>query len=127
MREVLGEAQMLAQIDAGELRFDVETEERLPWFTQAVEVLSVHLSEYIYGLEIAEDRDGDGKRQVEILKYIGRRGDVIAVPLTHTIEFPSGEISPGHEDVDWLAANWSALPRWAQDGFRIKFPELRRL
>jgi hypothetical protein len=121
----LGEDVVNAQIREGKIEFAKETESRLPWFREVISVLSVHLSEYIYGLEVAEDRESG--RRIEILKYIGRRGDVIAVPLTYTIEFPSGEITPGLEDTGWLESNWAKLPRWAQDGFRIKFPPLRRL
>lgn len=124
--DVLGEEEVNEQIRSGELKFESETETRLGWFRDVISVLSVHLSEYIYGLEIAEEREG-GKRRVEILKYIGRRGDVIAVPLNYTIEFPSGDVTPGLEDTAWLEANWASLPRWARDGFRIKFPPLRRL
>src|SRR5688572_29923579 len=122
----MGEDVVNAQIRDGNLLFQSETTERLPWFRDVISVLSIHLSEYIYGLELAEDREG-GKRRVEILKYIGRRGDVIAVPLTYTIEFPSGDVTPGLEDTNWLEANWTKLPRWAQDGLRIKIPPLRRL
>jgi hypothetical protein len=124
--EEMGEDAVNQQIRSGELKFEKETNERLGWFRDVIAVLSIHLSEYIYGLEIAEDRE-TGKRHVEILKYIGRKGDVIAVPLVYTIEFPSGEITPGLEDTQWLETNWKLLPRWAQDGFRIKFPPLRRL
>ena len=124
--EAMGEDEVNRQIKDGKLEYRAETTERLPWFRDVISVLSVHLSEYIYGFELAEDRES-GKRSVEILKYIGRRGDVIAVPLTYTIEFPSGEVTPGLEDTNWLEANWTSLPRWAQDGFRIKFPPLRRL
>ncbi len=124
--DALGEEVVNAQIREGELKFETDTTTRLSWFREVIAVLSVHLSEYIYGFEIAEDRES-GRRTVEILKYIGRKGDVVAVPLTYTIEFPSGEITPGLEDTNWLEANWKALPRWAQDGFRIKFPPLRKL
>lgn len=123
--DLLGEEEVNRQIRSGLLEFREETTSRLPWFREVISVLSIHLSEYIYGLEIAEDREAG--RHIEILKYIGRRGDVIAVPLTYTIEFPSGEITPGLEDTNWLEQNWDKLPRWAQDGFRIKFPPLRRL
>ena len=126
LRDVLGEAQLNALIKEGTLRFDAETEAPLPWFGADIEILSVYLSSYIYGLEIVESRP-EGKRQIELLKHIGRRGERIAVPLTHTVEFPSGDITPGEEDLDYLQANWQKLPRWAQDGFRIKFPILRRL
>lgn len=126
LRNILGEAQMNAQLKEGRLLYDGDATERQPWFGEVIEVLSVYISSYIYGLEMAETRV-DGKRTVELLKHIGRRGERIAVPLTHTIEFPSGEITPGDEDLDYLEANWAKLPRWAQDGFRIKYPVLRRL
>jgi hypothetical protein len=128
IREIIGEARMVAQIREGQLRFDVESNERLPWFPDCMRVMSVYLSEYIVGLEIAAGRNKEGSRvEVEIKKYVGRRGDLVAVPLTHTIAFPSGEIKPGAEDIGWLERHWDELPRWAQDAYRIKFPELRRL
>jgi hypothetical protein len=126
LRDEIGEASLADQIRGGRILFDAVREAKLEWFKGTIEVLSIHLSQYIYGLEVAETRD-DGRRRIEILKYIGRRGEVITVPLTHTIEFPSGEVRPGLEDLTWVQSNWRTLPRWAQDGFRIKFPELRRL
>ena len=126
LRRVMGESQMNAQIKEGRLQYDELTTERLPWFGSVIEILSVYLNSYIYGLEMVETRV-HGKRTIELLKHIGRKGERIAVPLTHTIEFPSGEITPGDEDLDYLEQNWAKLPRWAQDGFRIKYPVLRRL
>lgn len=91
IRERLGEAAMNAQIRDGTLRFDAQSEVPLPWFPDCLEVLSVHLSEYITGLDLAEGRNAEGIRvQVELRKYAGRRGDVIAVPLTHEIDFRRG-------------------------------------
>lgn len=128
IREILGEAVMNAAIKEGVLNFDHESDTRLGWFADCFEVLSVHLSEYIIGLEIAEGRNAEGSRvQVELRKFAGCRGNVITVPMKHRIEFPSGEITPTEEDVDYLRDNWSTLPRWAQDAYRLKFPELRRL
>lgn len=128
LADAMGAEELDARIRSGRLAIDAETEDRLPWFAQTIEILSIYLSTYVTGLEIAESRDASGTRDgVEILKYVGRKGDVIAVPLEHTIAFPSGEIEPGEEDVTHLEKNWSALPRWAQDAYRLKFPLLRRL
>jgi hypothetical protein len=128
IRELIGEREMNARIKGGELAFDAESEERLPWFGNCIRTISVYISEYVIGLELAEGRNAEGSRvQVEVQKYVGRRGDLIAVPMTHSIGFPSGEISVGEEDVAYLTAHWGELPRWAQDAYRLKFPLLRRL
>lgn len=128
IREIIGEKQMVALIRDGMLRFDHPSDSPLPWFGDCLRVLSIHLSEYIIGLEFAEGRNAaDFRVEVEIRKYVGRRGDLIAVPLLHTIELQTGDIAPGLEDVRYLETHWTELPRWAQDGYRLKFPELRRL
>lgn len=126
LADAMGAEELDARIRAGRLAIDAETDERLEWFARTIEILSIYLSTYVTGLEIAESRE-DGERRVEVLKYAGRRGEVIAVPLTWSVAFPSGEIEPGEEDEAWLEKNWSALPRWAQDAYRLKFPMLRRL
>jgi hypothetical protein len=128
IRELLGEAEMVRQIRDGKLELDHGSSVRWPWFSQCIEVLSVHLSEYVIGLEIEEGRNKEGTRaQVTITKYAGRMGEVIAVPLRHRIEFPSGAITPLEEDLEYLESHFKELPRWAQDAYRIKFPQLRRL
>jgi hypothetical protein len=128
IRELLGEREMNAAIREGTLHFDHASDVPLPWFGDCMRVLSVYLSEYIIGLELAEGRNAAGFRvEVEIRKYAGCRGDLIAVPLRHQIDFHSGEIEPGEEDIAWLTQHWNELPRWAHDAYRIKFPELRRL
>jgi hypothetical protein len=128
IREALGEREMNAAIREGVLRFDVTTDHQLMWFGECLRTLSVYLSEYIIGLEVAEGRNAAGFRiEVEIRKYAGCRGDLIAVPLLHTVDFKSGDIAPGLEDVSYLKTHWKELPRWAQDAYRIKFPELRLL
>lgn len=128
IREELGEKEMNQAIRDGVLRFDHTGDAQLHWFGECLRVLSIYLSEYIIGLEIAEGRNAAGFRvQVEIRKHAACRGDLIAVPLKHTIDFKSGEIAPGEEDVAYLTKHWVELPRWAQDAYRIKFPELRLL
>src|SRR5262249_47297103 len=128
IREVLGERAMNAQIKEGQLKLDVESDQRLPWFGECIKTISVYISEYVIGLEFAEGRNAEGSRvQVEVQKYVGRRGELIAVPMTHSIGFPSGDIAVGEEDTAYLTAHWGELPRWAQDAYRIKFPMLRRL
>jgi hypothetical protein len=128
IREVLGERMMNHQIKEGLLTFDVESDERLLWFPECLRTLSIYLSEYVIGLEFAEGRNAEGSRvSVEIRKHVGRTGELISVPLHHSIDFPSGDIKPGLEDVGYLHAHWKELPRWAQDAYRIKFPELRVL
>jgi hypothetical protein len=128
IRELLGEAEMVRQIREGELRFEHGPGPRQAWFAGCIEVLSVHLSEYVIGLELEEGWNAQELRtKVAVTKHAGCRGEVIAVPLAHRIAYPSGEIEPGLEDLGWLRAHFLALPRWAQDAYRIKFPELRLL
>ncbi|MBK6684745.1 MAG: hypothetical protein IPG45_09745 [Deltaproteobacteria bacterium] len=127
-RELLGEAELNRRIRDGELHFEHVSPERLGWFGEALATLSVYLSTYVTGLEIAEARDERGTRtHLEILKHAARKGERIAVPLTYQIAQPSGELEPGDEDLRHLNKVWSTLPRWAQDAYRLKFPELRRL
>jgi hypothetical protein len=128
IREELGERAMVHAIREGLLSFDRESDQQLHWFPKCLETLSVHLSEYITGLEIAEGRNQAGIRvEIEIRKYVARRGEVIAVPLDHQVDIKTGEIDPLSENLAYLTANWNTLPRWAQDAYRLKFPELRRL
>jgi hypothetical protein len=128
IREIVGEQEMVAMIREGTLRFDFPTDDQVPWFGECLRVLSIYLSEYCIGLEFAEGRNAEGSRvAVEVRKWVGCRGDLIAVPLRHKIEFPSGDIAPGDEDLSYLTEHWKELPRWAQDAYRLKFPELRRL
>lgn len=128
IREVLGEAEMNARIRAGLLSFDHPSDVPLPWFGECLRVLSVYLSEYIRGLELAEGRNhADIRVEFEVRKWIARTGELIAVPMVPKIDFATGEVSPGEEDLRYLEAHWPELPRWAQDGYRLKFPELRRL
>lgn len=127
-RDLLGEAELNRRIQEGELHFEHVSPERQGWFGEALATLSVHLSQYVTGLEVAEVRDERGARtHLEVLKHAARRGERIAVPLTYTVAFPSGEIEPGDEDLSHLTRVFGTLPRWAQDAYRLKFPELRRL
>jgi len=64
---------------------------------------------------------------VQCVRYIARLGDWVAIPLGHTVTFPSGEIRPSREDPRALAKIWSQLPQWAKDGYRQSFPELCEL
>ena len=67
IRELIGEAQMVAQIKDGALAFDHASSERLAWFGECIRTLSVYVSEYIIGLEFAEGRNAEGSRiEVEI-------------------------------------------------------------
>lgn len=128
MREILGEREMNTMIRESALHFDQESHAPLKWFGESLRVLSIYLSEYIIGLEFAEGRNAAGFRvEVEIRKYAARRGDLIAVPLRHSVDFKTGEISAGEEDIGYLIKHWNELPRWAHDAYRLKFPELRAL
>jgi hypothetical protein len=128
LRELLGEDVMVAQIKDGELHFEHESPTPLAWFPEALATLSVYLSSYVIGLEIAETRDERGTRTgLEVMKHAARRGERIAVPLQYRLAYPSGELEPGDENLQHLEKVWATLPRWAQDAYRLKFPELRRL
>src|SRR5919205_849892 len=62
IREALGEREMNAAIREGELVFDVTVDHQLKWFGDCLRVLSIYLSEYIIGIELAEGRNAAGFR-----------------------------------------------------------------
>ena len=122
LREILGEDQLNRQIRDGVLSFDAEADEKQLWFREVIECLSVYLSTYVTGFEVRSEVGGIPER---VLKYVGRRGEVLLVPLDiETVEHGVGRAT---EDVQYLKSHWDSFPRWAQDGYRLKFNELRVL
>ena len=79
------------------------------------------------GIEVLESFDENGQRlSTKVLQYVGRRGEFIMVPLDYEID-AEGVILPGEVRLSYLKESWDSLPRWAQDGYRLKYPELRSL
>ena len=127
MRDVLGESELKSQIASGQLSFLAESTERFLWYREAVQCLSAFVSTYVRGIEVLERFDETGGRtSTKVLQYVGRRGEFIVVPLEYEID-DDGIISPGDVRLSYLQENWGELPRWAQDGYRLRFPELRAL
>jgi hypothetical protein len=127
LRDALGAEELSAQLRRGLLHFEHEGPTRLDWFGDCVRRISGLLALYVVGLESVEQQDGRAPASVQISKYLGRRGELLVLPVTYTVELASGAVKPGHEDVGYLEQHWANLPRWAKDAFRLKFPELKRL
>src|SRR5260221_9072065 len=124
---LVGEKELGAMLADGELRFDLTVEARFHDFGACLEVLSVYLSEYLSGVEVVEELDGAGRRaSVRCWRYVGRRGELIKVPLEHAISM-GREVVPGREDVSALREMWPGLPQWARDAYKLTFDELADL
>ena len=79
------------------------------------------------GIEVLERFDESGSRSsTKVLQYVGRRGEYIVVPLEYQID-DDGVILPGEVRLVCLRKTKVELPRWAQDGYRLRYPELRTL
>jgi hypothetical protein len=125
--ELVGVDAVSAMLKDGELDVDVEVSERFFAFGGAIEILSVYLPEYVSGVEIAETLDLGLKRtRIECWRYIGRQGELVAVPLSYALSL-TREIIPGKEDVAALRKNWRDLPQWARDAYKLTFDELADL
>jgi hypothetical protein len=122
--EVVGVPEVARMIAEGELDVDVQTTERFFAFGGAIEILSVYLPEYVSGVEIVEEFDvGLRRTRIECWRYIGRQGELIAVPLEFALTL-TREIVAGKEDVRALRAMWRELPQWARDAYKLTFDEL---
>jgi hypothetical protein len=114
-----------AQISSGRVELDVSCESPVSGFGEALASVSAFLSQIVDGFVVAEELDCHGNRlDVQCARYIARQGEWVAVPLGHSVAFPSGKIQPKREDLRTLARIWAQLPTWAQDGYRRSFPEL---
>lgn len=117
-----------AQIERGHVEVDAWRDAPVSGFGDALAAVSAYLSQIVDGFVVAEELDEHGGRvDVQCARYIARQGEWIAVPLKHTVAFPSGDIVPSREDVRTLEGLWEKLPQWARDGYRQSFPELCRL
>lgn len=127
IRELIGDAQLKDQINSGRFTFSTETPDRYLWFRESIQCLSIYVSTYVRGIEVDEHFGSDRERlRTKVYEYIGRRGELVMVPLDYTTD-EDGVITPGKAKVSYLQANWEHMPRWAQDGYRLSFPELRNL
>ena len=127
IRDILGDAELKERIKSGRFVFSADTSQRYLWFRESIQCLSIYVSTYVRGIEVEENFDGQGERlRTKVYEYVGRRGELLIVPLDYTID-EEGVINPGKARVSYLEANWNDLPRWAQDGYRLSFPELRDL
>ena len=127
IRELIGDAELKARIKSGSFVFSEQSAERYLWYRESIQCLSIYVSTYVRGLEVEECFSVDGERlRTKVFEYVGRRGELLIVPLDYTID-DDGMIVPGKARVSYLEANWASLPRWAQDGYRLTFPQLRNL
>jgi len=82
---------------------------------EAVRTLSVYLSEYIIGLEVAEGRNAAASRvRVDIRKHVGAHGrSGGGVAASQESSSPPETISPGDEDRGGAYPAWAELTRAA--------------
>jgi hypothetical protein len=127
LADLLGAKDLAAMLASGEIRFDVPRLDRFHGFGTCVEVISVYLSEYVSGIEVVEELDASARRTaVRCWRYVGRRGELVKVPLEHAISL-TREVLPGREDVAALRAMWPELPQWARDAYKLSFDGLADL
>ena len=118
LHELVGHAPLEAMLVEGELAIDTSVTDRFFAFGPCIEILSVYLPEYVFGVEVAETLDhGLKRRRIECYRYIGRRGELVTVPLEYALSLER-EIVPGHEDLSRLREMWHELPTWARVGFK---------
>jgi hypothetical protein len=128
LHALLPNGRLEEQIEHGRVEVDVTRDEPMAGFPEALASVSAYLSQIVDGFVVAEELDAHGGRvDVQCVRYIARLGDWVAIPLGHTVAFPSGEIRPSREDPRALAKMWGQLPQWAKDGYRQSFPELCEL
>jgi hypothetical protein len=126
LHDLLPFGRLESMIAEGEVVVDVWRNVPLSGFGEALATVSVFLSQIIDGFAVAEEVDERGNRlEVQCARYIARCGELVVVPVGHKVGYPSGEIEPAREDPAVLKKMWPQLPRWAQDGYRLSFPELR--
>lgn len=123
LAELVGQQALAAMLEEGELRLDVRTAQRFFAFGPSIEILSVYLPEYVTGSEVAETLDhGLNRSRIECFRYVGRRGELITVPLEYALSLER-EIVVGHEDLPRLRAMWHELPTWARVAYKQTFVE----
>jgi hypothetical protein len=118
LQELVGRDVLEKMLDEGELEIDALVNERFFAFGPSIEILSVYLPEYVIGVEVAETLDhGLNRRRVECFRYIGRKGELVTVPLEYAVSLDR-EIVPGHEDLSRLRQMWRELPTWARVAYK---------
>jgi hypothetical protein len=118
LQELVGKGPLERMLEEGELAIDVAAGARFYAFGPSIEILSVYLPEYVIGVEVAETLDhGLNRRRVECFRYIGRRGELVTVPLEYALSLER-EIVPGTEDLPRLRQMWHQLPTWARVAYK---------
>jgi hypothetical protein len=124
---LVGAEPLAEQLAAGMIQVDVARPERFDSFATCLEILSIYMSEYISGVEVAEDLDATGRRRgVRCWRYVARRGEVIKVPLHWALDLER-QVVPGGEDLDALRVMWPTLPQWARNSYKLTYDELADL
>jgi hypothetical protein len=127
LRRHLGAAALEAAVRAGRLRVHYLRDE--PWRDFEVDIarLSAVLpNQLVRAVQVEELQDEEGRTlKVTADKLVGRRGEVVRLPLRVERRDDGFHVDDEHEDLDRLRPRWSAYPRWVQDALRRKHPATR--
>ncbi|MFZ5470045.1 MAG: hypothetical protein ACOZIN_11475 [Myxococcota bacterium] len=127
LAELVGAEVLERMLKDAQLDIDACTSERFFAFGKAIAILSVYLPEYVSGVEVVEELDaGLHRMRVECWRYVGRQGELIAVPLQFAVSLQR-DILPGREDLAALRRLWPELPQWARNAYKLTFDELADL
>ncbi len=127
LAELVGKSALEQMLHAAHLEVDVTVAERFFAFGAAIEILSVYLPEYVSGVEVVELFDaGLRPARIEVWRYVGRRGELLTVPLSYALSLQR-EVIAGKEDLVQLRQLWPRLPQWARDGYKLSYDELADL
>ena|SRR5579872_1405602 len=128
LHALLPDGALERQIEEGRIAIDAWRDAPVSGLGEALAAVSAYLSQIVDGFVVAEELDEHGGRlDVQCARYVARQGEWVAVPLGHTVAFPSGEIVPSREDARTLERLWPRFPEWVKNGYRQSFPELCRL
>jgi hypothetical protein len=113
LRDRIGRAELLRQLESGELAVDATSEERWPGFQKDIETLSVYLSAPLSGREMRVE-PGPSAPVVEGWLVLALRGASERVALD--IAWDEATESPVERGIDKEAARtrWKALPAWVR-------------
>lgn len=120
-------AEVCRQVREGEFTFLHEGEERLREFGKNLEVFSVYLPQVVRGFHLEIESEGDSEKLLSAEKWLGVKGEVVALPLRLPDSLDPSDLDPEADDLDYLRREWANLPRWVQDGMRRKWGEPRGL